>query len=377
MDLAIAHPFLYTKGGAERVVLRIAQEFDATIYVSRYEKEKAFSEFKELDVRVIPSKLRWFVPPFFPMRVRDAVIAGRQFYNYVLKEDFDVINAHGTPSQWIRNKNSPVVWYCHTPNREAFDLYDWRMSKRNIFEKAFYWAAIQPYRAIEPRIVPKLEHIFANSANTQNRLKKYLSMDSEVLSPRIDYKEFFCTGFDKFFFYPSRITPEKRFEYAIEAFKIFKKAHPGWRFVIAGALVSERKEHVSYCKRLKELLGEDGEILTDVPFNRFLDLYSSCSAVIYTPVNEDFGIIPLEAGASSKPCLSVNEGGPREVVVDGKTGYLVNSVGELADKMCFLADNLGVAEKIGEAARRHIRENFGWESFFRRFKEVCRKTTKI
>ncbi|MFH1125996.1 MAG: glycosyltransferase, partial [Candidatus Altiarchaeota archaeon] len=260
MDLAIVHPFLYTRGGAERVVLEIARHFNAKIFCSRYAPEDTFPEFKNLDVEVLKSRVSSVVPSVLPVRVRDAVVAGFKFYNKKLG-DFDVINAHGTPSEWIRRRNSPVVWYCHTPNREAFDLYQWRMSKRRLHQKALYWSMIQPYRLIEYSIVPKVEFIFANSVNTQLRLRKYLNRESAVLSPCTDYKDFHSETYGKYFFYPSRIAPEKRFEYAIRAFKIFRKRHRDWRLVIAGALFKERREHVEYYEKIRNMLGGYGELL--------------------------------------------------------------------------------------------------------------------
>jgi glycosyltransferase involved in cell wall biosynthesis len=54
-------------------------------------------------------------------------------------------------------------------------------------------------------------------------------------------------------------------------------------------------------------------------------LYSRCKAAIQTAIDEDFGIIPVEAMASGKPCIAVNEGGFRETIINGKTGILVNT----------------------------------------------------
>jgi len=375
MKLAVVHSYLYTKGGAERVVLKVAKHFNAKIYCSRYEPELTYPEFKELEVEELKTPLQTLVPNSLPVRVRDAIRAGMQMYLTKISEEYDVINAQGTPSEWIRNRNSPVVWYVHTPNREAFDLYEWRMSRRSLGERILYWSAIQPYRIIEAKLVPKIEYLFANSALTQSRVRKYLGRESEILHPGVDYREFYCKDYEHFFFYPSRITPEKRFEYAISAFKQFKKKSGGkeWKLVIAGALVHERPEHVRYYHNIRKLLGDDGEILVDVDFSTFHDLYSRCYSVLYTPVNEDFGIIPLEAGASFKPCIAVNEGGPREVVVDGYTGFLVNSVEEMTEKMLELARNDKQVEEMGKNARKHVEKNFSWERFLKRFEEVCKE----
>ena len=57
-----------------------------------------------------------------------------------------------------------------------------------------------------------------------------------------------------------------------------------------------------------------------------VDLYSRCKGLICTAVYEDFGMTPLEAMASGKPVIAVNEGGFTETVVNGETGLLVEAV---------------------------------------------------
>jgi glycosyltransferase involved in cell wall biosynthesis len=374
MKLAIAHPFLRLKGGAERVVLKIAQHFDAKVYCSIYEPDNTFPEFREVDIEVIGSRL-WPLASFLPSRVGSAAVAGEQFYFKKL-DDYDVVNAQGTPSEWIRSRNGPVVWYCHTPNREAFDLYEWRMRRRSTLQKVLYWSFIQPYKVIENSLVPKIEHIFANSLNTQHRLKKYLNVNSEILYPGVDYERFHCGSYKKYFLYPSRIAPEKNFEMAIEAFRKFKKEHGGkWKLILAGSLDRERAEHLAYCEKIRSMLGDDGEMMVNVPAGKLTELYSNCLCVLYTPVNEDYGIIPLEAFASYKPCIAINQGGPKELVRKG-AGYLVNDAGEMAERMGYLAGHVEQAEEMGKAARKYVEREFSWDRFLKRFGEVCMKLSK-
>lgn len=53
-------------------------------------------------------------------------------------------------------------------------------------------------------------------------------------------------------------------------------------------------------------------------------LLSSASLLIYTPTNEHFGIVPLEAMLAGVPVLATNTGGPLETIYDGRTGWLRN-----------------------------------------------------
>jgi len=106
------------------------------------------------------------------------------------------------------------------------------------------------------------------------------------------------------------------------------------------------------------------------------DLYSRCTAVLYPPVNEDYGLVPLEAMASYKPIIAVNEGGPKETVEDGKTGFLVDSEQAMADKMAYVAENPQLAAEMGRNGRRRVSERYSWEAFFREFDKHVKKVGK-
>jgi len=361
MNLAIAAPFIENRGGTERIILKIAQEMDAKIYTLSFAPEKTYEGFAELDVEVLPAKYG-LLPK---NKILSAVEAGMTFYNLKLK-DFDVVNPYGTPSEWVRNKNWPAIWYCNTPSRDAFDLYEWRMKRRNAIQKAMFWGATSAFKFFEFRTVPKIEHVFANSRNVQERLKKYLHKDSEVLYLGVEYKEFRQGDYKKYFFYPSRIVQEKDFEFAIEAFDIFSREHKGYEFVIAGSSPPDSE----YLRSLKDLCAQKNvTLLTNLEDKTLKDLYSDCLAVLYSPVNEDFGLVPLEGMASGKPCISKNEGGPKETIDDGKDGFLVNSPQEMAQRMARLADVHELAEEMGKKGREKVIAKFNWGLFLKRFRQ--------
>ncbi|PIN83765.1 hypothetical protein COV61_02165, partial [Candidatus Micrarchaeota archaeon CG11_big_fil_rev_8_21_14_0_20_47_5] len=109
--------------------------------------------------------------------------------------------------------------------------------------------------------------------------------------------------------------------------------------MIAGSLFQEKKEHVQYYEKIKRMLGSAGEIRLDVEDKEIYELYANCTATLYTPLNEDFGLIPVESAASLKPCIAIKEGGPTETILDGKTGFLVETEGEMVKRMEELAED--------------------------------------
>lgn len=60
----------------------------------------------------------------------------------------------------------------------------------------------------------------------------------------------------------------------------------------------------------------------------------SSICLLYTPSNEHFGIVPIEAMYSKTLVIAVNSGGPTETILNGKCGYLCDATGEdFAEKM--------------------------------------------
>jgi alpha-1,3/alpha-1,6-mannosyltransferase len=51
-------------------------------------------------------------------------------------------------------------------------------------------------------------------------------------------------------------------------------------------------------------------------------LLEQSKLLLYTPINEHFGIVPVEAMRVGLPVLASNTGGPLETIVEGETGWL-------------------------------------------------------
>jgi glycosyltransferase involved in cell wall biosynthesis len=376
MRLLIAQHNINERGGAEKVILKIAQKYDATIYTLGYNKEDTFQEFKNLDVHVFKSRGK--ISNLLPPRVANAIYYGYNFYNLKMTEDYDVINPHMSPSEWIRNRNPRVLWYCHTPPRELYDSTLADVRKKSLKEKIMYRTLSKVYGKMEKGIVKKIEAIATNSENTRARIKKHLKKDATVINPGVDFKEFSNKGDEKYFLYPSRISEQKRQEYAISAFERFLKTSKdkSYKLVLAGGLSSRYADFEAYYKRLKELRAKNVIFKLNPTDREIKGLYSKCTAVLFTSINEDFGIVPLEGMASSKPVISVNEGGPRETIVDGRTGFLVDNVEQMADKMKLIAENSLISKEMGRAGRKRVERYYSWNNFFDGFDKLAGEVAK-
>jgi len=148
------------------------------------------------------------------------------------------------------------------------------------------------------------------------------------------------------------------------------------RLVVAGGYdgrVKENVEHAAELEQLAEKLGVGDSILFIKSFtdNQRSLMLAASVAVLYTPENEHFGIVPLEAGAAGKAVVACDSGGPLKSVVDKKTGFLVESK---AEKWCGAMRELlkeGVAEEMGKAGRERVKRQFSRRAFGKELNGYC------
>lgn len=372
----MAQANLTLKGGAERVVLKIAQHYKAKIYVAEYDPSKTFEDFKDIEVEVIGKQGMLKVLPYG--RAVQGLNYGLSFYNFKPKDDYDVINAHIAPSHWIRNNNERVLWYCHTPLRDVYDLYHYRLSLKKLHQKPVHIVGTKFVKMLDQGVVKKVESILTNSYNTRSRIIKYYKRDDAiVLRGGVDY-ELYKKGYTrKYFLYPSRISPNKHQDFAIRAFNHFKRQVKGYKLILAGP-VSMDKFYYDYYMKIKALAEGVGDvdIMTNVNDKMLRKLYSDCTAVLYPPVNEDYGLVPMEAMASYKPIIAINEGGPKETIENDKTGMLVNTFEDMGNAMKTVAENPDFAEELGKNGREHVVKNYSWKKFFKEFDKSLKEVKK-
>jgi alpha-1,3/alpha-1,6-mannosyltransferase len=377
LKVVMTQASLTLKGGDERVVLKIAQHYDAKIYTAEYDKANALEGFRDLDVEVIGKSFASRMMPYG--RLSQGIDYGLSFYNYTIKEDYDVINAHIAPGHWIRKRNERVLWYVHTPLRDLYDLYRYRLSLRKPYQRPLYVLGAGIARAMDQRVVKDIEMMVANSGNTRSRIVKYYKRgDAKVLGGGVEYERYRNEGDGRYFLYVSRMSPNKRQDYAVEAFEIFKRRTKGYKLLLVGPVSKDRFYHDYYLK-VKEMARKVGDvrIVTDATESELRGLYANSTAVLYTPIDEDYGLVPLEGMASSKPVISVNEGGPKETIKNGKTGFLVNSPNEMANTMRLVVDTPSIAKEMGKRARKSVVAEHSWKDFFRTFDRYLRDVSNL
>jgi glycosyltransferase involved in cell wall biosynthesis len=90
-----------------------------------------------------------------------------------------------------------------------------------------------------------------------------------------------------------------------------------------------------------------------------LDIYVAASRCD----SESFGVAVLEASACELPVVVTNVGGLPEVVVDGKTGFIVEreNIESIVTSIKKLVLNYSLRNELGKTGRKHVVENYDWE----------------
>jgi glycosyltransferase involved in cell wall biosynthesis len=86
----------------------------------------------------------------------------------------------------------------------------------------------------------------------------------------------------------------------------------------------------------------------------------------------------LEAQAAALPVISTIHAGIPDVVVQGKTGFLVNEgdVNAMSQHMIDLANNFEMARQMGGTARQRIIENFTMKHHIDTLNDVIKKSVR-
>ena len=99
--------------------------------------------------------------------------------------------------------------------------------------------------------------------------------------------------------------------------------------------------------------------------------YSAMDVLVVPSYREGFGVVALEAQAMGVPVITTDIPGPREAVIDGKTGILVPpaTIQPLADAMKKLYDDPLLLSKMSGNGIQYVRENFDQVVFWEKVLE--------
>jgi trehalose synthase len=161
----------------------------------------------------------------------------------------------------------------------------------------------------------------------------------------------------------SRFDPWKDPLGVIDVYREIKKEIPDVQLLLVASMAKDDPEGWTYLEKTARHAGNDRDIhlLTDLKGVGDLEVNAfqrASNVVLQKSIREGFGLSVTEALWKEVPVVGGNVGGIPLQVIDGKTGFLVGSIEEAAEKTLYLLRNPKEATRMGKEGKNHVLNNF-------------------
>lgn len=276
-----------------------------------------------------------------------------------LSRGFDFIIVHDPQPLPLRyfagDMGAKWIWQCHidtsTPNEAAVE---------------YLLPFVSPYNAA----IFTMEQYVFNGIDIPVRISMPaidpLSTKNMALSPEdADYVvgQFGIEPGQPLLLQVSRFDPWKDPLGVIDAYRMVKKDFAAVRLALVGSMATDDPEGWDFFAKTVEHAGDDSDVLILSNLNNVGNLevnafQSRADVIIQKSTREGFGLTVSEGLWKVKPTIGGNVGGIPSQIIEGKTGFLVDSAEQCAERCAWALDHPQEARQMGLAGKEHVRTNF-------------------
>ena len=245
----------------------------------------------------------------------------------------------------------------------------WVHSTRSIFlQPGARRVDLRLRRLVDWLAVRQAAQLVANSHYTATRLRQLYRRDADaVVYPGVDLAQFspgpeHPQSHAAYAITVGRLSPEKGLD---RLFEVWRDMPDLPLHVVGGG-------HPDVLRELRERAPSGVVFRGDLSSADLAEAYRGAVVAVFAPYGEEFGMAPLEAMASGVPVVAWREGGLRETILDGETGYLVTDAVTLRQRLRLLLHDPARRRAFGAAAR-HRAEAFTWQRTAAGIEAVCQQ----
>jgi glycosyltransferase involved in cell wall biosynthesis len=259
-----------------------------------------------------------------------------------LDRPIDAVVATKFPTYFVRHP-AKVAWLVHQ-HRAAYELCgtpfsDFEHTERDVGLR-------KRLIELDTTMLRECRGLFSIARTVSARLQKYNQLAATPLyhPPRLA-ASIRPGPYGDYLLLVSRLEKVKRIDLAIEA---MARARGSTRLVIAG----DGSERAALAARVEALgLGDRVRLAGRVEDAELIGLLAGARALLFTPFEEDYGYVTLEAFLARKPVITTSDaGGPLEFVEDGVNGLVAApSPDAVAAAIARLAADPAEAARLGDA----------------------------
>jgi len=225
-----------------------------------------------------------------------------------------------------------------------------------------------PYR----EYIDDADKIIAVSRAAAKFISHFTSKKIEIIGNGISVDEFSpkVKTFDgKSVLFVGRFTYRKGVHVLLEAFQKVKREVEDAHLTLVGS---------GYFSSIADLLvralslSKNVSIIGEVKKEKLVEIYQSSHVFVLPSLyGESFGIVLLEAMASKTPVIASDDGGIKELIKNGKTGFIVKKgdAEELSEKIVELLLDRNLSKKISTAAFEEVKK-YDWKNIVKKIEAV-------
>ena len=393
MKVALLHPSLTWRGGAERQVLNLAVELqragnEVEIFTTAINNRCYPEHLRQLTINIVQAP-KLLITRNSQKRTLSSRLSGR-FRSYTddlpamlylgkkIPKGFDVINNHNFPTEWAaffakRKLNAPIVWMCNEP---PFWFSD--PSKRRGLGKI----NLPLFNGLDKVAVDYIDEIVVLSSIAARRVEDAYGRTSKIvrsglnteLLHRASGKELRSKyGLKSSFvlLQVGNIARDKRQKDSLMALYYLSKKYDNVKLVFDGEGSTDE------LTTLSRRLGVEKKVLFlhSCSDDELAQVYAACDVFVF-PAQITWGLAVIEAMASSKPVIVSRKSGASEIIQDGENGIVIDepNAENMAAKVEKLISDPELQKTIGSNAYSYTVQNLSWKIYAKNMVAVFEQT---
>lgn len=291
---------------------------------------------------------------------------------FLKREKIDIVHtnsmlAHIYGSIAAKIAGIPCIWHMQ-------DIVDPKMVLGIARKAVVFLGAILPGKIV---VVSKAVGQMVTGRSIQKVQVVYNGTDIEKFSPEIDgsgiRKEFKIAADEFVVGIVGQLVKWKGHAEFLKAASAVVRSLPNTKFLIVGDTTFGYKDYKDELIQLADELGISSKVILTGNRNEIPSVIRAMDVMVHASLKpEPFGLVIVEGMASGIPVVASNRGGPLEIIENGKDGFLVNpeETDMLANKIIELLKDQSLRQKIAEAARKKVVEQFSIKNFVTQFQKI-------
>lgn len=375
MRLLIVHPTMYVYGGAEIVIVKLANYLSENGIKTTLLTSSIIPEIQK-DLHgtevIIPDKLpeKGLITLLF--HIREALALRRYIFKNI--KDFDVVNVHNFPSELSSlSCPKPVIWMCNEPP----ELYLGSESKYRFLSfslKIMNRFFLLLDRFVVRRYIAKV--VVADEFNSK-RFEGLYGIKPDIVNYGIDY-EFFSKGngdsaIDRFDLHNSfvliqvgMLTPLKNQMESIKTLESLKDMIPEIKLVLAGS------GDLEYEEKLKNYVHEQNlnshVVFTDqLSQEEIRDLYHASDVALFPIKSQGGWLSPFEALSAGVPIVTSTSMTVSSLLKSEGLGIVTDDFKEAVMEIYTDQEKY---KKVANRSGEWVSENLSWDRFGEKMVEI-------